>query len=122
MPVFDYTLLLKGQYHDMLVAGLLLSLQLAAATLVFALPLALLVALLPPVLMLLVVSSSATWIAFTLARASRLLISSAREFVADAEAARATQNPAATHPAAGTGMLRVCAVLRWVSMSSASQP
>nr|WP_145552537.1 amino acid ABC transporter permease [Variovorax boronicumulans] len=46
MPVFDYTLLLKGQYHDMLVAGLVLSLQLAAATLVFALPVALLVALL----------------------------------------------------------------------------
>jgi polar amino acid transport system permease protein len=46
MPVFDYSLLLKGQYHDMLVAGLVLSLQLAAATLVCALPLALLVALL----------------------------------------------------------------------------
>ncbi|WP_326533729.1 amino acid ABC transporter permease [Pseudorhodoferax sp.] len=46
MPVFDYSLLLKGQYHDMLVAGLVLSLQLAAATLVLALPLALLVALL----------------------------------------------------------------------------
>ena len=46
MPVFDYSLLLKGPYHDMLVAGLILSLQLAAATLVFALPLALLVALL----------------------------------------------------------------------------
>lgn len=46
MPVFDYSLLLKGPYHEMLVAGLVLSLQLAAATLVFALPLALLVALL----------------------------------------------------------------------------
>jgi len=46
MPVFDYSLLLKGPYHDMLVAGLVLSLELAAATLVFALPLALLVALL----------------------------------------------------------------------------
>lgn len=46
MPVFDYSLLLKGPYHEMLVAGLILSLQLAAATLVFALPLALLVALL----------------------------------------------------------------------------
>lgn len=46
MPVFDYSLLLQGQYHDMLVAGLVLSLQLAAATLVLALPLALLVALL----------------------------------------------------------------------------
>ncbi|MDI3381572.1 amino acid ABC transporter permease [Xenophilus aerolatus] len=46
MPVFDFSLLLRGQYHEMLVAGLVLSLQLAAATLVFALPLALLVALL----------------------------------------------------------------------------
>lgn len=46
MPVFDFSLLLRGQYHEMLVAGLILSLQLAAATLVFALPLALLVALL----------------------------------------------------------------------------
>ncbi|MCU4120018.1 amino acid ABC transporter permease [Variovorax sp. N23] len=46
MPLFDYSMLLRGAYHDMLVAGLLLSLQLAAATLVFALPLALLVALL----------------------------------------------------------------------------
>jgi polar amino acid transport system permease protein len=46
MPVFDFSLLLRGQYHDMLVAGLLLSLQLAAVTLVIALPLALLVALL----------------------------------------------------------------------------
>ncbi len=46
MPVFDYSLLLKGQYHDMLVAGLVLSLQLAAATLALALPLALGVALL----------------------------------------------------------------------------
>ncbi|MDM0110772.1 amino acid ABC transporter permease [Variovorax sp. J22R133] len=46
MPVFDFSMLLRGQYHDMLVAGLLLSLQLAAATLVFALPLALVVALL----------------------------------------------------------------------------
>jgi polar amino acid transport system permease protein len=46
MPLFDFSLLLRGQYHEMLVAGLILSLQLAAATLVFALPLALLVALL----------------------------------------------------------------------------
>jgi polar amino acid transport system permease protein len=46
MPVFDFSLLLRGQYHEMLVAGLILSLQLAAATLVFALPLALIVALL----------------------------------------------------------------------------
>jgi polar amino acid transport system permease protein len=46
MPSFDFSLLLRGQYHDMLVAGFALSLKLAAATLVFALPLALLVALL----------------------------------------------------------------------------
>ena len=46
MPFFDFSLLLRGQYHDMLVAGLILSLQLAAATLVLALPLALVVALL----------------------------------------------------------------------------
>ncbi len=45
MPVFDYSLLLRGQYHEMLVAGLVLSLQLAAAALVLALPLALIVAL-----------------------------------------------------------------------------
>ena len=44
--MFDYSLLLTGRYHDMLVAGLSLSVQLAAATLVLALPLALLVALL----------------------------------------------------------------------------
>jgi polar amino acid transport system permease protein len=45
MPVFDFSLLLRGQYHDMLLAGLALSLQLAAVTLVLALPLALSVAL-----------------------------------------------------------------------------
>ncbi|MBY9222641.1 amino acid ABC transporter permease [Pseudomonas aeruginosa] len=43
---FDFSLLLRGQYHEMLVAGLLLSLKLAAVTLVFAVPLAMLVALL----------------------------------------------------------------------------
>ncbi|MDN6882583.1 amino acid ABC transporter permease [Variovorax sp. CAN2819] len=46
MPLFDYSLLLTGKYHDMLVAGLLLSLQLLAASLVLALPIALVVALL----------------------------------------------------------------------------
>jgi polar amino acid transport system permease protein len=46
MPLFDFSLLLHGRYHDMLVAGLVLSLELAAATLVLALPLALAVALL----------------------------------------------------------------------------
>lgn len=43
---FDFSLLLRGQYNEMLVAGLLLSLKLAAVTLVFAVPLAMLVALL----------------------------------------------------------------------------
>ncbi len=46
MPVFDFSLLLHGQYHDMLVAGLLLSLQLLAAAFVIALPLGIVVALL----------------------------------------------------------------------------
>lgn len=46
MPLFDYSLLLTGKYHEMLVAGLLLSLQLMAAALVLALPIALAVALL----------------------------------------------------------------------------
>lgn len=46
MPQFDPTLILAGQYHDWLVAGFVLSLQLAAVTLVFALPLAVSVALL----------------------------------------------------------------------------
>jgi polar amino acid transport system permease protein len=46
MPHFDLQLLLAGQYHDWLVSGFLLSLQLAGLTLVLALPLALAVALL----------------------------------------------------------------------------
>ncbi len=46
MPQFDLGLLLAGQYHDWLLSGLLLSLQLTATTLVFALPLAVAVALL----------------------------------------------------------------------------
>jgi len=46
MPLFDYTLLLSGRYHDMLVAGLWLSLQLLAASLLLALPIAVAVALL----------------------------------------------------------------------------
>jgi polar amino acid transport system permease protein len=46
MPHFDLALVLHGQYHDWLVAGLLLSLKLAATTLVLALPLAVVVALL----------------------------------------------------------------------------
>jgi polar amino acid transport system permease protein len=46
MPHFDLNLLLSGQYHDWLLAGLRLSLELAATTFVFALPLAIVVALL----------------------------------------------------------------------------
>jgi len=46
MPAFDFSLLLTGRYHDMLVAGLALSLQLLAASLLLALPIALVVALL----------------------------------------------------------------------------
>ena len=46
MPQFDLALVLHGQYHDWLVAGLRLSLELAGTTFVFALPLAIGVALL----------------------------------------------------------------------------
>ena len=46
MPHFDLALVLHGQYHDWLIAGLLVSLKLAATTFVFALPLAVAVALL----------------------------------------------------------------------------
>jgi polar amino acid transport system permease protein len=46
MPSFDLSLLLHGQYHDWLLNGLGLSLRLAATSLLFALPLAVAVALL----------------------------------------------------------------------------
>jgi polar amino acid transport system permease protein len=46
MPHFDLDLLLRGQYHDWLLSGLWVSLELSGITLVFALPLAVLVALL----------------------------------------------------------------------------
>jgi polar amino acid transport system permease protein len=46
MATFDLSLLLHGQYHDWLVNGLLLSLRLTAITLVFALPLGMVVAML----------------------------------------------------------------------------
>ncbi len=46
MPQFDLALLLHGQYHDWLVAGLILSLKLGGVTFVLALPLAIVVALL----------------------------------------------------------------------------
>lgn len=46
MPTFDPALVLSGQYYDWLVHGFVLSLQLAGITLLFALPLGVLVALL----------------------------------------------------------------------------
>ena len=46
MPHFDFALLLHGQYHDWLVTGLIVSLELAGVVFVFALPLAIVVALL----------------------------------------------------------------------------
>jgi polar amino acid transport system permease protein len=46
MPGFDLQLLLHGQYHEWLVAGLLVSLKLAGLTIACALPLAVAVALL----------------------------------------------------------------------------
>jgi polar amino acid transport system permease protein len=46
MPGFDLQLLLHGQYHDWLLAGLLVSLKLAAVTIACALPLAIVIALL----------------------------------------------------------------------------
>ena len=45
MPQFDLALLLHGQYHDWLIAGLLVSLKLGCLTLVCALPLAIAIAL-----------------------------------------------------------------------------
>ena len=50
--------------------------------------------LMPPILILFLAAGFVTRIAMTLARASRLLISSSREFIADAEAVRLTHNPA----------------------------
>ncbi len=46
MTGFDFGLLLRGQYHEMLVAGFVLSLELTAVSLVLALPLATGIALL----------------------------------------------------------------------------
>ncbi|MDN0076674.1 amino acid ABC transporter permease [Crenobacter sp. SG2303] len=43
---FNLSVLLSGQYHDWLVAGLLLSIKLALLTLIFSLPMALLIAVL----------------------------------------------------------------------------
>lgn len=56
---------------------------------------AILAVLFLPYLFLALVAGFLTSIAFTLARVSRLLIASSREFIADAEAVRLTHNPAA---------------------------
>ncbi|RAI41235.1 M48 family metalloprotease [Rhodoplanes roseus] len=48
-----------------------------------------------PYLILAMLAGFASTVSFTLARVSRLLISSSREFIADAEAVRLTHNPAA---------------------------
>jgi Zn-dependent protease with chaperone function len=53
------------------------------------------VVLMPPILVLFLLAGLVTNVALTLARVSRLLISSSREFVADAEAVRLTHDPAA---------------------------
>jgi polar amino acid transport system permease protein len=45
MPAFDFSMLASGPYHDMLVAGLMMSVRLWGLTFVFALPLAIAVAL-----------------------------------------------------------------------------
>ena len=45
-PKYDFALLLHGEYHDWLVTGLLVSLELAGVVLVFALPLAVAIAVL----------------------------------------------------------------------------
>ncbi|MBV8620089.1 MAG: amino acid ABC transporter permease [Curvibacter sp.] len=45
MPTFDLALLTRGHYHDLLLAGLTLSLELLVITLVLALPFSLLIAL-----------------------------------------------------------------------------
>lgn len=45
MIAFDFSILLSGRYHDMLLGGLVLSVELLAVTLVLALPLALVIAL-----------------------------------------------------------------------------
>lgn len=51
--------------------------------------------ILPPFLLLFLVGGLVSGLAVLLARVSRLLISSSREFIADAEAVRMTHNPAA---------------------------
>jgi Zn-dependent protease with chaperone function len=56
---------------------------------------ALVVVLMPALLLLFAMAGVLTRAAFTIARVSRLLISSSREFIADAEAVRLTHHPAA---------------------------
>ena len=56
---------------------------------------ALVLVFMPALLLVFGAAGVATRVAFTIARVSRLLISSSREFVADAEAVRLTHNPAA---------------------------
>ena len=51
--------------------------------------------ILPPFLLLFLVGGFLSWLALLLARVSRLLISSSRELIADAEAVGMTHNPAA---------------------------
>ena len=55
----------------------------------------LLIVLMPPFLILFLLSGFITSIAMTLGKLSRLLIAASREYVADAEAVRMTKNPAA---------------------------
>lgn len=51
--------------------------------------------LIPPILLLIVVSAVLSAVAIALGRATRLVIASSREFIADAEAVRLTHNPGA---------------------------
>ena len=51
--------------------------------------------LMPPFLLLFAAAAAVTWVSSRIARVSRRLISTSREFVADAEAVRMTHNPSA---------------------------
>jgi Zn-dependent protease with chaperone function len=55
----------------------------------------LLAVVITPFLYLVLMAGFVTWVGLTIARVSRLLISTSREYVADAEAVRMTHNPAA---------------------------
>ncbi len=54
-----------------------------------------LIIVMPPMLILFLLSGIVTSVAMTIGKLSRLLIASSREFIADAEAVRMTKNPAA---------------------------